>query len=334
MASKVGMTFVMPRYLRALESSLRLSKYLAMAMLSHRQGWSLAVLFLVFPCASVVASDPAMDTYHAGSSEVRITFFATDEKNRTLENLSSDDFAVVDNDLVIRDFRSLARADETALDISILVDTSGSVAQRFGETRNGVLRLLSQRTLSSDDGISLITFSGVHPALLCSKDCRNPAAEQRLLAIKPDGATPLFDALTYTAKLISQRRTTSARQVVILFSDGNDTVSMASARQALDAVIASGAILYAVEPEASRHGARNNLALEQMAEATGGRTFSLQPGAVNALQTVLADLRASYVVTYKLPNRLVGFHSLRILPRHNLNLQFHCRRGYYYEEGR
>jgi hypothetical protein len=71
-----------------------------------------------------------------------------------------------------------------------------------------------------------------------------------------------------------------------------------------------------------------------MAEATGGRSFSVQDDAADVLEAALADLSASYVVTYPLPSRMAGFHSLRILPKHNLNLRFHCRRGYFYDEGR
>ena len=49
------------------------------------------------------------------------------------------------------------------------------------------------------------------------------------------------------------------------------------------------------------------------------------------LNAVLDDLHASYVVTYDLPNHRPGFHSLRLLPTHNLNLTFHHRTGYLYD---
>lgn len=325
----------MPRYLCALELMLRRSKYPAMAMLSHWQALSWALLLLVFPSLSVAAGpgDSSIPTYRTQTSEVRVTFFATDEHSRPLDRITSDDFAVVDNEMVVRDFRSLTRAQETALNISLLMDTSGSVAPRFNRTRSGVLQLLSQRANHSGDNLSLITFSGLHPAVLCSGDCENPGAEQRVLALKPAGPTPLFDALTYAAGFIAKRRTPGVREVLILFSDGNDTISMASAREALDAVISAGAILYVIQPVKTRLP-EGNSALEQIAGATGGRSFAMQRDTVAALDRVLADLRASYVVTYKLPSRFVGFHSLRILPKHNLNLQFHCRRGYYYDEAR
>ena len=90
-----------------------------MALLSHRQGCSLAVLLAFFPClfyASSTSDDP-LTTYRTGTSEVRVSFFATDEHNQPVENVGKDDFAIVDGEMVVRDFRSLVRASDTAVDL-------------------------------------------------------------------------------------------------------------------------------------------------------------------------------------------------------------------------
>lgn len=328
------MTIVTAIYLRALESGRRLSKCSVMALLSHRQGWSLAVLLAFFPClfyASSTSDDP-LTTYRTGTSEVRISFFATDEHNRPVDNLSKDDFAVVDGDMVIRDFRSLERASDTALDLVLLVDDSESVAPRFQEIQQDILKLISSDSLSANDRVSVVTFAGMRPAIFCVHDCGAPTTRQRLLAAKAEGATPLFDAVNYTAHLVTGQRKPDARQVVILFSDGHDTISMASYRDALQSMIASGALLYAVNIDRSQDSSsQGSRTLQQMAESTGGRAFELPNHSVDLLQAVLADLHASYIVTYQLPNRNAGFHSLRILPKHNLNLRFHCRKGYNYD---
>jgi hypothetical protein len=34
-------------------------------------------------------------------------------------------------------------------------------------------------------------------------------------------------------------------------------------------------------------------------------------------------------VSYRLPSRAAGFHTVRILPTHNLDLKFRSRSGYY-----
>jgi len=277
------------------------------------------------------SGDDLAATYRTTVSEVRIPLFATDEKNRPVDKIGKDDFAVVDNGMVVRDFRSLMRSDETALDVVAVVDASESVAPRFQATVNDVLQLVSQKQLATDDNVSVMSFGGLQPVVICARNCRNAAAEQRLLAVKAAGATPLFDALAYGAKFISDRQTPGVRPVLILFSDGDDTISKTSPRDALEAVIASGALLYTIDLNKPGDASNGSDALQQMAEATGGRYFSVGEGVVHVLEAALEDLRASYVVTYQLPSRAVGFHSLRILPKHNLNLRFHCRNGYYYE---
>ena len=324
----------MPRYLCLLECCARLSKYPAMASLSHRQSWSLAVLLAIFPCllCARAGSDAPEITYRTGASEVRVTFFATDQNNQLVQAIDRNDFAVVDGDMVIRDFRSLTRSDETKLDIVVLVDASESVAPRFRAIAEQVLRLISHK--HAGDDLSIITFAGLRPDVLCSTDCGGASPESKIRSLKPAGATPLFDSLAFSARYIAERHTAGVRQVLILLSDGNDTISGTSARQALDRIIETGALLYTINPNKVARDLKGSSALQEMAEATGGRSFSEQEDAAEVLETALADLRASYVVTYPLPSRTAGFHSLRILPKHNLNLRFHCRRGYFYDEGR
>lgn len=276
------------------------------------------------------ANDPPITTYHSTVSEVRITFFTTDENNRTIEDVRKDDFAIVDGDVVVREFRSLMRSDETALDVVLLLDSSESVAPRFQSTMNDVLQLVSQKQIASDDNVSVLEFAGMQPSVLCTANCRASEDLQHVLVSKPSGATPLFDALTYGAKFLSRRRVPGVRPVLVLFSDGDDTISRTSAADAMRAVMATGALLYAVDINQAGENPRGSWALQRMAEATGGRYFVMDGGEAQVLQTALEDLRASYVVTYNLPSPEAGFHSLRILPKHNLNLRFHCRSGYYY----
>jgi len=54
---------------------------------------------------------------------------------------------------------------------------------------------------------------------------------------------------------------------------------------------------------------------------------------VRIFKDVIDDLHSARVVTYVLPESGPDFHSIRILPTHNLNLQFRCRTGYYHREG-
>ena len=214
----------------------------------------------------------------------------------------------------------------------MLVDASESVAPRFRSITGQVLRLIAQH--HEGDELSVITFAGLRPTVLCAGDCVSSASRQKILSLSPAGTTPLFDSLDFSAQYLAERRTPGVRQVVILLSDGYDTISGASAQQALDRMIESGALLYTIDSSKSTRDPKGSHYLLEMAEATGGRSFGGQEDVSEVMQSALDDLRASYVVTYALPSREAGFHSLHILPKHNLNLRFHCRRGYFYDEVR
>jgi len=301
----------------------------ATAMSLHRHIW-LALAILVLPCNVAIGRAPE-ETYYSTASEVRISFFATDEHDRALEHLQKEDFAVVDDSWVIRDFRSFTRADETVLDVVVLVDASESVEPRFAAAMREVLRLTSDNRPASVDNLSVLSFSGIHPAVICSGDCRSSSGEARLGGLHPTGATPLFDALAFAGDFITEHRRSGAKPVLILFSDGDDNISRKSAAEGLEAVVASGAAIYSVDLGYGDRVSEGSRRLKAMSEATGGRYFRVEDGVEAVQRAVLDDFHASYVVTYQLPNHQPGFHSLRILPTHNLSLRFYCRNGYYYE---
>lgn len=319
-------------------------------MLMRWQTRAVLLALFVTNCASAADDtngSSGQPTYRSTVSEVRVTFFATDENNHPVATLAKSDFAIVDNERVVRNFRSFTHSDETSLDVVVLVDLSESVAPRFRVAVSNVLQLVAREQPIPNDNISVLSFGGssqgtfgatsggMRPAVLCSSGCRAPDSVNGLLAVKSSGTTPLFDALIFAAGLISQHRRPGARPVLILFSDGNDTISLHSAREALQAVVAGGALIYSIDMGKSGDLSAGSTFLQQISEATGGRYFSSRflqkDGAAAVLNAVLEDLRASYVVTYDLPSHEAGLHALRLLPTHNLNLTFHSRSGYYYE---
>jgi VWFA-related protein len=301
-------------------------------------------------------------TYRSTVSEVRVTFFATDQNNQPIESLTKSDFAVVDNERVLRNFRSFTRTDETSLDVVVLIDLSESVAPRVRTAISDVLGLVAREQSIPDDNISVLSFGGtlggtpegtsggalgrLTPAILCTSGCRAADPAAKLLAAKSGGSTPLFDALIFGADLVSEHLSEhrrgggrdNLRPILILFSDGYDTISRHSAREALQAAQDAGALIYSVDMGKAENSSssRGSGFLRQVSDATGGRYFSLSPrfsqqDTAQVLNAVLGDLRASYVVTYDLPSQEAGFHSVRLLPTHNLNLTFHSRNGYDYE---
>jgi VWFA-related protein len=295
----------------------------------HTWAWFLVSFLLGHTFAVVSPADAADITYRHTVSEVRLTFFATDEHNRNIDTLGKSDFAVVDNELIVRDFRSFSRCDNVGLDVAVLVDSSDSVAAQFRQEIGNVLQLLSQAHWLPDDRVSVISFSGLQPKVVCAGDCRGSSAADRLFSGPHGGMTPLYDAVVFSSDFISRRREPGVRPVLILFSDGIDTISKNSAEDAFQSALASDAQIYAVDLNNSKSPSQGAAFLQRIAGATGGRYFNIRNGATQLLGAVLDDLHAAYVVTYGLPSREAGLHSVRILPTHNLNLRFRSRQGYY-----
>src|SRR5271165_4186596 len=302
-----------------------------MLSLRHLRSALRGLLLVSCTLSSSQTADFSTPVFRSTVSEVRVTFFATDERNHSIDTLKPEEFAVVDNERVVRNFRSFLHSDETALDVVALVDVSESVAPRLQVAIKDVLQVVSQEQAVADENISVLSFGGTRPAIVCSGNCRGARGRDRLLNVKQGGTTPLFDALVFGANFVVRRHTPGIRPVIVLFSDGVDTISINSLRDALTAVMTSGAVIYSVDLNPAQQPSSGSTLLEEMATATGGRYFRAQAGIANVLKAALEDLRASYLVTYQLPSREVGFHSLRLLPTHNLNLRFHSRNGYYYE---
>ena len=292
---------------------------------------ALALLFLWSAFAFGESSEAPDLTYRSTVAEVRLTFFVTDEHNHTVRTLQPGDFAVVDDGLVIRDFRSFTRSDVTSPDVIVLVDSSESVGSRRRDEIAQVLQLISQSQWIVEDKISIWSFGGLGPSVLCAGNCRSSLPAERFLAAPAGGLTPLFDAIVFAARLLSQRRDPRDRPVLILFSDGQDTISRNSFSQAIEAALGSDAQIYAVDLNDPQQFSEGTRTLQELADATGGRYLRGQDDAGKVLDAVLEDLHATYVATYKPPNHGEGLHSVRILPTHNLNLKFYCRRSYYYQ---
>jgi len=276
------------------------------------------------------AVTPADLTFRSNVAEVRMTFSATDQNNRVLATVQPTDVAIVDQDRVIRDFRSFSRSEYTRLDVAVLVDASGSMTPQFHQELSNVTQLIAQSDGVPDQSFSVVSFRDLKPSLVCDGNCRALNTAAQFPPVASGGQTPLYDSIVYASRMLGRRSDLHTRKIVILFSDGADTISLASLADALDAALDNDVAIYCVDVSKSPHVYPGTLVLRGFAVNTGGRYFPVEAGTAKVLDAILEDFHATYTVAYKLPSRAAGFHLVRILPTHNLGLQFHCRRGYYY----
>ena len=300
---------------------------------------SLALTYCLGIACLAFAQDtegPAKATFRSDVSEVRIAFSTTDQNDRVVGTIQQSDFAIVDRELVVRDFRSFARSEYTQVKIALLVDASGSVTPQFRRELANVLQIISGTGGIPEESVSVVSFRDVKPKVVCAGNCRTLFAETGFPAVKDGGLTPLYDSIVFTSGLLASAHAETAgdqmrvRRILIIFSDGLDTISLKSFPDAIQAALADDVAIYTVDLNSRPHASQGSRVLRSLATKTGGRYFEIEAGSKKIINAILEDFRATYTVAYKLPTHAAGFHQVRILPTHNLSLQFHCRLGYYY----
>jgi VWFA-related protein len=263
-------------------------------------------------------------------NEVRLAFVATDQHDRDVATLTPADIAVVDNGTVIRRFRSLSRYPQVNLEALVLIDASESLARRFSQEIQEAAQMIAETRWGPDDRLSIMSFGGLEPSFACVRECRDLPPAAWISKIHAQGQTPLFDAVTLGVEFLAENRAPNYRPVLIILSDGDDTISRHSFRDAVLAAMRAEMPIYTLNTGDAKTAASGSGVLREMADFTGGRSYTRAPGAPSALASVVEDLRNAYVLTYDLPSRAEGVHSVSIFPTTNSNLRLRSRRAYYY----
>lgn len=242
--------------------------------------------------AVVAAQQPV---FRASVSVVRVDVLASDG-GRPIPGLTAADFEVLDNgtpqaiEAVI--------GDTEPIDVLFTFDRSASTrGETLTRLRESASALLD--ALQPDDGAGLLTFNHTLRLTVPIGPAQNVRAV--LDQIEPDGSTALLDA---SAAALALTASNSHRSLVLLFTDGVDTLSWLPEHSVLEAARGSDAVMYAVTLPERRGFAQplmgDEALLKRLAEATGGRL--LRAGSPGELRgrfiEVLNEMRSRYVLTY------------------------------------
>jgi VWFA-related protein len=268
-------------------------------------------------------------TYRSNVDEVRLTLVATDRQSHYINNLAPSELAIVDNEVVVRKFRSFTRSSENRLNVLLVIDASGSVSSRRRRDTTTVLDSIRNAPWGDADSVSVFTFGSGESQLECMRNCGHQPPNSARPAAKVN-VTPLYDNLLYGVSLLAQTRTPESKSILVVFSDGADNYSIRSLPDVVDSLQRIDATAYSIDLNRG-DSAQVSSALRRLAEWTGGLRLSIDDGPVPILENIVNDLRAAYVLTYVPPVQTQGLHAVQVLPTRNLNLMFRTRQGYIYK---
>jgi Ca-activated chloride channel family protein len=196
----------------------------------------------------------------------------------------------------------------TPLSIVLAIDTSDSVWTNERLEKSAAKHFVNA-LLREQDELDLMEFSEVVRELVPFTN-QKKRIESGIGEMQMGGATALYDAIYLASeRLAGTSGADGRRRVVVLITDGGDTVKGSPYTQAMEQAQRAGAMVYAIiivpiSADAGRNTGGEH-ALIQMSKDTGGKYYyvadpkDLEP----AFRHVSDDLRTQYLLGYYAPRR-------------------------------
>ena len=295
------------------------------------------LLVIAVSAAVLCAQGQTPPTFRTTTNSVRVDV-SVRNGTKVVTGLAAKDFEVLDND--VRQQVVDVTYGKLPIDITLALDVSASVTgAELSRLRLAITQLMSE--LGRDDRLRLITFN-MRVSRVVDFTSDVSAVERAIERVSAGGATSIFD--TISVALISADDP-DRRQLVVLFSDGEDSLSTTEPR-ALSAVAQrTSATLTAVVPSAlfglegrsvfaSRTPRPEGRLLTRLAADTGGvviQMASRDDDLTKTFQRALDEFRSSYVLYFTPHDVQRGFHTLKVTVPQNSKYTVRARAGYWGE---
>jgi Ca-activated chloride channel family protein len=262
-----------------------------------------AVAVLLAGSVAGLTMTSAQEVFRASTDMVFLSVTAT-RGNTAVTGLEETSFAVFE-DGRRQDIEVFSR-DPQPIALSLLIDASTSMENRMSLAADAAVGFV--RRMRPSDLAQVMTFNA-------QTDIRQPFTdnqqllEQAIRSARASGSTGLYTAL-YIAfseldRIGRQQRGEMRRQAIVLLSDGEDTTSVLGYDEVMERARRSDVIVFAValrEPASSAtQGMRqHDFALRSLAQATGGRVFTVDTAAQlpQVYNQIADELATQYTIGY------------------------------------
>ncbi len=244
----------------------------------------------------------------------------TDAHGAPIPDLLKSNFAL-EEDGISQMISVFEKQTDVPLSLVLAIDTSGST-QRDMSVEKHAAHDFAQALLTPKDQLALFDFdSEVREIVPFTNSVSR--VDRGLGSLSRGPATAFYSAVLLGSQALAAR---SGRKVLVLVSDGGNTVAGTSYDEALEAAQRSDAIIYSlidvpIAADAGRDTAGEH-AMIVLSQETGGRAFYVnQGGLAAAFKKVSDDLRTQYLLGYyprraaNAPNPLAsanGFRSIHV----------------------
>jgi VWFA-related protein len=187
--------------------------------------------------------------FRSGVELINVTATVSDQNGRFVPGLRKEDFVVYDDEQPV-DVTHFS-ADRVPVSLGIALDTSGSMAGDKIRQAQSALDRFVYDLLGPQDELFVYRF-GNYPVLLQGWTRDRQQISRALARIVPVGGTAMYDAVAEAVPVAAQGF--NAKKALLIISDGNDTASAVSPRQAKQMVRESEVLVYAVGIDGESEG--------------------------------------------------------------------------------
>src|SRR5256885_4416039 len=171
------------------------------------------------------ATDPVL-TIKKRVDEVNVLFIATDRHGKFVRNLNQGDFSILDDHKPPQSIVKFIRHTDLALELGLLVDTSGSVRSRFDFEQEAAIGFLQHTLRPNFDKAFVMGFNGRSQVVQDFTDNATLLATG-VHRLRSGGGTAIFDAI-YRAcrdRLIKGKADHPVGRAIVVVSDGEGNQS-------------------------------------------------------------------------------------------------------------
>jgi Ca-activated chloride channel family protein len=273
----------------------------------------------------------ATDIVHISSNLVPVPASIVDDRGSVLTNLRLEDFELrIDGK--VEAISELSRS-ETPVRMAMLFDNSGSLIASRDLEKQAAKRFFGRVLRPVDQAAIYSVSTDSYIAQPLTNDIRR--LEQTIESFgPPEGGTSLFDAIVDAARYL---RPYHARKVIVIVSDGADTISHLDFETTLQRVLREDCEVYVVQTGLYTNANVRDLAAEKRMEAltmlTGGAVYLPKQSAdlEDAFIQIAADLAQQYILSYyAAEDRRDGqYHTIALSVKTLKGARVRSRRGFY-----
>ncbi len=258
----------------------------------------------------------------------------TDKTGAIVGGLTKEDFKITEDGRP-QTIQVFERQSEMPLNLTLAIDTSSSTYKDRSIEQQAAKKFV-RALIRPQDQMSVIEFDTYVYQLT---DFTNKVAliDHGLDHMRGEGGTALYDAIYAGSEALGKK---DGRKVLVLVSDGGDTVKGSTYNEALEQALRNEVMIYSIIDVPIAASAGRDLggehALITLAEQTGGKHFYVEDGGLDkAFARVSDDLRTQYMIGYYPHNQEPGraFHRIDVTVPRAAAESFNIRHktGYYAE---